>query len=257
MRRRLTAALAAAVLAAPLAFAADTGFVSPQRREQALKRFREGELLLRTERFADAEPEFKAAIGLDPLLVNAHYSLGQTYMALKQYAAAQGAFRGAIEAHNTIAALRIKDSATADLRAREEIQELRESIRAVRTGMTKTPTPERENQVLRLESRLQELENSMGRGSAEASAVPAEFRLALGSAYFRGGQLAEAVTEYEAAAKARRNFGEAHNNLAVVHMLLGHIDEAEAQVKLAKKAHFPVHPQFEKDLAARKKGAKS
>ena len=48
--------------------------------------------------------------------------------------------------------------------------------------------------------------------------------------------------------------GQAHNNLAVICMLTGRLDEAEAEVKLAERNGFRVNPRFKDDLnAARKK----
>jgi hypothetical protein len=48
--------------------------------------------------------------------------------------------------------------------------------------------------------------------------------------------------------------GEAHNNVAVVYMLTGRLDEAKAEVKLAEKAGFKVNPKFKEDLEQRLKG---
>ena len=41
---------------------------------------------------------------------------------------------------------------------------------------------------------------------------------------------------------------EAHNNLAVVLMLTGRLEEAEREMKTAEKAGFRVSPQFKEDL---------
>ena len=83
----------------------------------------------------------------------------------------------------------------------------------------------------------------------------AEFSLALGSAYFRNGSVADAQREYEAAVKVRPKFGEAHNNLAVVYMLQGKLDAAEQHLKQAEKAGFPVNPRLKEDLTKRIKGS--
>ena len=45
--------------------------------------------MFRDEQFAKAIPEFQQAIKFDPLLTIAHYELGQTFMALRQYREAQ------------------------------------------------------------------------------------------------------------------------------------------------------------------------
>jgi Flp pilus assembly protein TadD len=105
--------------------------------------------------------------------------------------------------------------------------------------------------VLKLESRVAELERMRKRGTVSTD-VPAEFSLALGSAYLRSGKLPEAEREYVEAVKVNPKMGEAYNNLAVVYLNTGRINEAENAVKQAEKAGFKVHPQLKKDIAARK-----
>ena len=85
---------------------------------------------------------------------------------------------------------------------------------------------------IRLESRLQQLETERRRG-IHGIETPAEFSLALGSAYFRAGQLEDAEREYREAIKASPKMGEAHNNLAVVCMMTGRHELAEAEIKAA------------------------
>src|SRR5262245_39177062 len=87
-------------LGAP-AFAAGPDVTDVTRR-QALEHYRAGQELMYAEAWEQAEREFKAAIGLDPLMVLAHYGLGQTYMAQKLYPEAIRAFTGAIGAHREI-----------------------------------------------------------------------------------------------------------------------------------------------------------
>jgi hypothetical protein len=42
--------------------------------------------------------------------------------------------------------------------------------------------------------------------------------------------------------------GEAHNNLAVVCMLTGKLDEAQIEMKAAEASGFRVNPRFKEDL---------
>jgi len=229
--------------------------VTDQAHREALAHYRAGQELLYAENWTDAEREFRAAIKLDPLLVLAHYSLGQVYMALKQYPDAVKAFTACRQAYLDIAALQDVDKAQVDQRRDEEIQQLRDGIRLVQSASARQrETGQRENSILKLEQRIRDLENSKRRQSAGAIEVPAEFSLALGSAYFRSGALADAQREYEVALKVNPRFGEAHNNLAVVLMLQGHLPEAGEHLKRAEKAGFHVNPQFKADLEKRLKG---
>lgn len=222
-----------------------------QKRQEALSHYQAGIKHMRSEDWPAAEREFKSAIQLDPLLTLAHYSLGQTYMATKRYPDAIKAFEACNEAYMKVAGLGITDSNLADQRRHEEIRELREAINQYQTGALKSN--QAQNQILKLESRLAELERQKGRG-AQGAEIPAEFSLALGSAYYRNSALPEAEREYKAALKVNSKLGEAHNNLAVVYMLTGRFDEAKAEIKLAEKAGFQVNPKFKDDLEQRIKG---
>src|SRR5713101_616185 len=225
--------------------------VTERAHREALEHYRAGQELLYAENWSEAEREFRAAIALDPLLVLAHYSLGQTYMSEKEYTQAVKAFTACRQAYLDISALQGRNDVRADQSRDEEIQELRDSIRRIQGGTLKIAAPEMT--VAKLESRIQELESLRRRGSGGASEVPAEFSLALGSAYYRSGALAEAQREYEAALKVRPRLGEAHNNLAVVYMTQGRLQDAAEHMKAAEKAGFHVNPRFKADLEKRLK----
>lgn len=227
--------------------------VNESAHRQALVHYRAGQGFMYGESWADAEREFRAAIGLDPQLVLAHFSLGQTYMSMKEYPRAVIAFKGARAAFLEGASLAATDRVKADQRRDEEIRELQNNVRSIRSqaGALRQSSQQPENMILKLESRIKELETYKFTGGGVIE-VPAEFSLALGSAYFRTGALADAQREYEAALRVRPKFGEAHNNLAVVYMLQGKLAEADVQVKAAEKAGFHVNPQLKVDLAKRK-----
>lgn len=249
--RQLAAVALTFVLGAAATGAAPVGEVA---RKHALERYRAGQSLMLAESWLDAEREFKAAIALDPLLVPAHYSLGQTYMALKSYPEAVKAFTGTIAAHKELDALRLEDLAQGDLRLEDELKELRDGIRTIQGSPKLAAMGMRDNMILKLEERVRSLETQKRRGAGSTD-VPPEFSLALGSAHFRRGALPEASQHYQNAVKVRPRFGEAHNNLAVVYMLTGRLEEAEKAMKAAEKAGFRVNPQFKADLEKRRKGA--
>ena len=245
-----TALMVALAMAPRPAAAAE---VSEAAHREALEHYRAGQGFMYAESWPEAEREFRAAIGPDPQLVLAHFSLGQTYMSMREYPKAVIAFKGARAAFLEGAALATTDRVKADQRRDEEIRELRDAVRLVRgqSAALAQANQQPENMVLKLESRIKELETYKFTGAGMLE-VPAEFSLALGSAYFRTGALDDAQREYEAALKVRPKFGEAHNNLAVVYMLQGKLPEAEVQVKAAEKAGFHVNPQLKVDLAKRK-----
>ena len=56
-----------------------------QRLQEADQHYRLGVEALHTERFEQAEQELRQAVKLDPNFFLAYYSLGKTYIALKEY----------------------------------------------------------------------------------------------------------------------------------------------------------------------------
>jgi protein O-GlcNAc transferase len=244
--RQILPTAAAVLLAASLVAAAPA---TQLQRQQALQHYRNGQKAMDSENFALAVREFTQAVQLDPQLVMGHYGLGQARMATKEYPQAVLAYKGAIAAHVELAQLQVSDQQAADQRIDEEIRELQESVRLFSGGAAKSQQPG--NVVLGLEERIRSLEAQKRTGGGNVE-VPAEFSLALGSAYFRSNALDDAARAYEAAIKVKPKFGEAHNNLAVVYMLQGKIPEAEQHVKLAEKASYKVHPQLKEDIKKRK-----
>jgi tetratricopeptide (TPR) repeat protein len=245
--------LIVAIVSTLFAVAAARGPVEDRAHREAIEHYRAGQRFMYAENWPDAEREFKSAIKLDPLLVLAHYALGQSYMNMKQYPDAVKAFTACRQAYLDVSALQAGDKVRGDMRRDEEIQELRDSVRTIQSGVIKLAQPEMT--ILKLEERIRDLENTKRRGGEGIAEVPAEFSLALGSAYFRSGALTDAQREYEAALKARPKFGEAHNNLAVIYMLQGRLQDAAEHLKSAEKAGFHVNPAFKADLEKRLKGS--
>jgi tetratricopeptide (TPR) repeat protein len=216
-------------------------------RREALQHYRTGQEFLSAERFEDAATAFQKAIDTDRLLALAHYGLGQSYMALRRYASAVAAYRGCRDAYVTLAGLAQSDAVTVDRQRQEEIRELRESIRLFQSGTIKTGTPDRTIHIVKLESRIRDLERMQQRGLTVLP-VPAEVSLALGSAHFRNGDAVDAEREWKAAVGVNPRLGEAHNNLAALYALSGRKREAEAAVRAAERAGFRVHPQLKEDI---------
>jgi Flp pilus assembly protein TadD len=250
-----TLAVAALLVTSPPAGPqASPDVVSQRTHKEALDHYRAGLEKMRAETFEEAEREFRTAVRLDPLFVMAYYNLGQARMSLHHYPDAVQAFLDCREAHHKLAALQQTNQALADQRRDQEIQELQDSIRLFRSGNVHT-AGDPEHMVMKLESRLQQLRSEKRRGVTSME-TPAEFSLALGSAYFRSGKPADAEREYREAIKVNSKLGEAHNNLAVICFLTGRLSEAEKEMKAAEKSGFTVNPRFKDDLKKAEKAAK-
>ena len=225
--------------------------VTPQQRREAREKYREGEERMQREDYEGAAVRFRAATQLDPAYVLAHYSLGQSLMALKRYPDALQAYQDCKEAIHDERALDERARAEADRERRDEIRELQDSLRRLRAGKIKSAAPGTD---IAIEQRLRLLQDADLRGVEQRVRVPAELSLSLGSAHFRMGQLDQAEVEYRAAVSANNRLGAAHNNMAVIHMLKGRFDEAKDAIEQAERAGFAVSGQFKKDLEARAAG---
>jgi len=234
---------------------ASSALSAAQRRQDAQAHFSAGQDAMHAEEFERAVREFRAAIELDPLLVLAHYDLGQSYMALKAYPSAVKAYIGCREAIEDFNTLQQGDLVQRDHDVDDQIHELQDLIRHLRSE--RGAADRNEHRVMMVEERIRVLQSIRGTGKDRHATVPAELYLALGSAYYRQGALEEAEKNYTEAVKADGNLGPAHNNLAVIYMLSGRYKEAHVALAKAEKSGFPVNPNLKRDLAAREGKAKS
>jgi tetratricopeptide (TPR) repeat protein len=240
------------ILLASLGALAAASSLDEQKRRDAEKAYRRGEELARAESFEEAASYFRQAIKLDPLLSIAYYSLGQTQMALRRYPAAIEAYQGCRQSFERIAALDVGDRNALEKARQDEIRELRDSLVRVQQGKIKGATLSQE---MGIEERLKVLEGAQMKGNDERGGVPAEVMLALGSAYFRNGQLPEAEPAYKEAVATDAKLGPAYSNLAVIYMMTSRFADAKDAVKRAEKAGFPINPALKKEIDQREKAA--
>jgi len=224
-------------------------FSQDQRRANAQQHFEAGQDSMHAEEFERAVREFRAAIELDPMLVLAHYDLGQSYMALKAYPAAVKAYLGCRDAIQRLNSTQQTDLIQRDRDIDDQVHELQDAMRRAQTA--RGGERGNEHQVMMIQERIRVLEGMRGVGKDHHVQVPGEVYLALGSAYYRQGALAEAEHEYQEAVRLDGKLGPAHNNLAVIYMMSGRYKEARVALQRAEKSGFPVNPNLKKDLAAR------
>jgi tetratricopeptide (TPR) repeat protein len=223
-------------------------------REQSAvsQHFRRGMESLLAEHYDVAETEFRAAVTIDPLYDAAFYGLGQVYMATKRYNEALKAYLASREAFKSATAAETLASTESDRRVRDQIQALKDNERNLTRLAGQNPGAQQT--VDQIREQIQQLESRKSRrAAATPPPVPAGLSMAIGSAYFRLNDLANAEQEYKAAIEVKPNFGEAHSNLAVVYLVTGRAAEADTEVKAAEKAGFRVNPKLKDDIAAKKK----
>ena len=245
---------------AVLALAAGSFLAAADRSQKdAIGHYRTGQQALQTQRYAEAEQEFQTAIGIDPLLVAAHYGLGQTKMVLKAYPDAVTAFVAARDAFERGQVLDSAHRLEAQKRLDDQIKALQDDTRAAQRQTSGTDDNRNNNRVpaaiTRNDEQIRTLQAMRQRGDGGPMPTPHWLSFALGSAYFRAGDLAKAEVEYRAALAQKPDLGEGHLNLAVVCMLTGRLDEATSEVALAEKGGMKV-PQALKDDIEKRKAAK-
>ncbi len=215
------------------------------------------------ERWAEAERSFLEALARDSGIPLAHYGVGQARMALKRYPEAALAFEssrhafqcaGALSAEARLASQARLDATLQTLRdARRDLDEdrlTRQMILWQELNGDEKPRPgEAAKTRDALQTQLERLERLKARRSG---GPPPELLLALGSALFHSGDLSGAEREFRGALVGDPGSGDAYNNLAVVLMLGGRLDEAERAVEAAEERGVAVAPRLKEELRKRR-----
>jgi tetratricopeptide (TPR) repeat protein len=233
----------ACLLAAMVGLGAAAHAATPEKAREADSHYRAGLEAMRAESWDRAADEFRAATAADPEMVLAYYNLGQCRMAQKRYVEAVAAYQGTKEAFTRAGNQSAEDRERGERDIQDQIRGLRDNMNLLNT--VKDGSADR--RAMEIENKIRLLESMRMKGGRPPQ-MPAEFPLALGSAYFRQEKLAEAKAEYEEAVRLNPKLGPAHNNLAVINLMTGHPAEAKAALEAAKKSGFHVNPQLEADI---------
>lgn len=222
----------------------------PPERERARPLARAGWDSMRTESWAEAAKAFQQAIDIDREFEDAYYGLGLANMRLKKYGEAIQAYVKCRDLYQALAGKQFSTRQDAQRYRQDRMTEIDEVIRQLNTGPQTQATQERLRQLQEQKRQIQEYAQRSA-GLTVGQSVPAFVYVALGSAYFRTQQWAEAEREYKAAIAVDPKSGEALNNLAVVYLQTGRAKEADDAVRAAEKAGFKVHPQLKADIKAK------
>lgn len=246
------------VLVAVIVAALTSGLAGPEVAQETSARTRArvpyqiGVEHMRSEAWEEAARSFQQAIDLDDQFDLAYYMLGRTNMSLRRYTSAIAAYVRCRDLYLARAGRRFSNAQDAQRYRQDRLTELDELMRQLQTGPQTNRSAEQLRQIVEQRRQIQDTISRGGNMSIDAT-VPAWVSLALGSAYFRAGRLADAEREYKASIAVDSKAGEAHNNLAVVYLETGRFVEADAEIKAAKKAGFRVNPDLEQDVRNRKK----
>ena len=252
MGMRFTSFLLAMMIAAPAL--AQQRAVPSTARDRARPSYMLGLEQMRIEAWDEAAKAFETSVDIDPTFESAYYMLGRTNMARKRYAEATSAYEKCRSLYEQQNARQYSD---ANERQRQRDNRLRDIDEAIRTYQGSTnPSQNTLNAIRQLENDKRLTQEAISRSHSTMTlglGVPAYVSLALGSAYFRSGNMAGAEKEYKAAIETDPKAAEAHNNLAVVYMETGRLDDADKSLKTAEKVGFRVNPQLKEEIKNRRK----
>ena len=209
---------------------------------------------MRSEDWAGAAQEFQHVIAIEPAFTLAHYSLGRAEMALRHFPKAIEAYTKCRELYAARGGERFSSQLEWTRHLEDQILELNMARAQALTGGAKSSTQSQQLYIRELTNKISQLEQA--RDSSQNviidTAVPYFVPMALGAAYFRSGRLDDAEREFKTAIDANSRSGESHNNLAVLYMTRGRLQEATTEVQLAERTGFKVNPQFKQALDERR-----
>lgn len=202
---------------------------------------------LQHEAWEEALGEFQKSVEIDPAFALGYYGEGRALMALKRYVEAIQAYTRCRDLYRDESGKLFTNQIEAQHRRREATEQIREEIRLYSSGPQTARTAE---MIRQLQNRLRTIEQNQdyGQNISLEQMVPPFVMLALGSAYFRADRLQEAEREYLDAISAKPDYGEAHNNLAVVYLYTHRPADALKHVQLAEKAGYRVSPDLKDEI---------
>ena len=216
--------------------------------ERATQAYQRGWEQFHSEKFADAEQSFKQAIDYDGRFALAYYSLGRAQVALKKFVDAIRSYVACRDIYLALAGEKFSTQMQAKQRRADQILEYQMALRQAQLSPQANTTAGRlyQQELQRSIMRMQQA-NDQNTLTLETT-VPYFIPMALGAAYFRSEHFAEAEREYKVALEANPNSGETHNNLAVLYLTLGRLDDCGREISLAEKSGYQVNPGLKEEL---------
>jgi len=222
--------------------------------DRARRHYETGWQLYRHEDWTGSLKEFQQAITEMPNFADGYYAIGRAEMALRHFVNAIAAFTKCRDIYQTNAGDDLVKQTDGTHKLDELILEQRMVLQQLQ-GSKGGQNQQTAGQSARLiQNKIDQLELARDRNQNVVLdvSVPFYVPLSLGAAYFRAERFADAEREFKTAIDANSKSGEAHNNLAVLYMTTGRLDEASAEVKLAEKTGYKINPQFKDDLNAKR-----
>lgn len=235
----------AATVAAPALGRPDP--YDPHRLMLAKSHFDKGMKLLSETKEEAAEREFTEAVKLFPELVEAHIQLGNLSMRHRNFSQALERYLKARQSLADLQGMRHAQEMERLRRLQENIDLVKERIDDLRASPRASDAGKVQQEMVRLEKL--ERERTHSQPSAETPFNP-QIHFLVGNALMKLERYDEARAELTQALVLRPDFGEAHNNLAVLCFYKREYDECWEHVHSAEAAGVRVDPLFRAELAA-------
>jgi tetratricopeptide (TPR) repeat protein len=171
---------------------------------------------------------------------------------LKKYGEAISLYTKCRDLYRAQAGKQFSNRQEAQRYRQDRLTEIDEIIRTYQSG---PQTQQTQDALRQLQLQKRDIQDYIARSNnlTIENSVPGFVYVALGSAYFRTAQWADAEREYKAAVAVDPRSGQAYNNLAALYLQTGRYTEAADAVKSAENNGFKVHPQLKEDIKAKLK----
>lgn len=208
------------------------------------------------ESWDEATKEFQAALDADEKFALAYYGLGRAEMGRKNFQKAIAAYSDCKKLYIRLGGERYGNQMDYKRRIEDRMLEYETALQqAQQVSSGKAASQSQQLYVTELRSQLQQLQLAKDRTDSNVTidaTVPYFVPMALGAAYFRAGQFADAEREYNEAIKTNPSSGETHNNLAVLYLTTDRLADAERAIARAEETGFKVNPGLKDDIKKRR-----
>lgn len=200
---------------------------------------------------AKAQKSFRKALAVIPGYPAAHLGLGHVAMSEARFEDALAEYTAAEKGYGDLSDIMLDLESKRYGRAQREMRELEDQIRVINDVTLKVSDGTRRSKTLQLEERIRALRGMEYPKQEQVYHPPAELYFHVGNALFRLGRAEQALANWETCVAKAPRFPLVHNNLAVVYMQQGRLDEALRSLSRAEELGVTVNPDFKADLLRR------
>ncbi len=224
--------------------------------KRANQHYGKGWEAMHRESWDEAAKEFRAALDADEKFALAYYGLGRAEMGRKDFQKAIAAYIDCKKLYVRLGGERYGDQMDYKRRIEDRMLEYQTALQQAQLASSgKAASQSQQLYLTELRTQMQQLQLAKDRADSNTTidtTAPYFVPMALGAAYFRAGQFADAEREYDEAIKANPSSGETHNNLAVLYLMTDRIADAERAVARAEETGFKVNPGLKDDIRKRR-----